>query len=434
MHAPVAKMASGFEMDQIHLTETPPSVFKKKDETLSYFGTFISPETEDAFRVSVLKMDTYHARIILIVSVLLSLGYVSNDYLLYGTGTGFFVLIAARGVVIVGSIAVWFLLKTSSTQKWERYMFGWVIVLTLHCVYLVSTRPAGTLGVVVSNLLVLMVCYFLVPIRLGYQLVAAAILTFGHSLVALWIDPILDPIFRNSLVFVLIAANAIGFFSSRQLNFWKRVQFAIRRQLYDSEIHYRTLIEASGSLVFTLMPDRIVEYAAKIGNDTTGLSGTRMKPDQWAKMIHQEDRKLTAKIFTKGIETGQHFEVVSRLLQCDGDYRWVLTRMVPLENESGQIEKWIGTSTDIHEHWMVKLELREMNDRLAESIGRVSQLEEILPICSFCKKIKDENSEWQPLEEYISSRSETRFSHGICNSCGTEHYGELGQKIFGTSS
>jgi len=47
----------------------------------------------------------------------------------------------------------------------------------------------------------------------------------------------------------------------------------------------------------------------------------------------------------------------------------------------------------------------------------------ILPICSFCKKIRTENNIWIPLEEYINEHSEAEFSHGLCPDCLREHYG-----------
>ena len=55
---------------------------------------------------------------------------------------------------------------------------------------------------------------------------------------------------------------------------------------------------------------------------------------------------------------------------------------------------------------------------------KVKMLEGILPICSFCKKIRDVDSRWQRLEEYITSQSEASFTHGICPECAQLHYKE----------
>jgi hypothetical protein len=56
---------------------------------------------------------------------------------------------------------------------------------------------------------------------------------------------------------------------------------------------------------------------------------------------------------------------------------------------------------------------------------QVTMLEGLLPICSYCKKIRDENNQWQILERYIMDRSATTFTHGICPDCAREHFGDV---------
>jgi hypothetical protein len=59
---------------------------------------------------------------------------------------------------------------------------------------------------------------------------------------------------------------------------------------------------------------------------------------------------------------------------------------------------------------------------------QVRVLRGLLPICGFCKRIRDEGGQWKPFEWYISEHSEARFSHTFCPECGREHYGELVDK------
>lgn len=54
---------------------------------------------------------------------------------------------------------------------------------------------------------------------------------------------------------------------------------------------------------------------------------------------------------------------------------------------------------------------------LSQALDRVRQLEGIIPICSYCKKIRDDHNDWFQLEQYISEHSEARFSHGACPEC-----------------
>jgi hypothetical protein len=55
---------------------------------------------------------------------------------------------------------------------------------------------------------------------------------------------------------------------------------------------------------------------------------------------------------------------------------------------------------------------------------RIEELEGILPICSFCKKIRNDEGSWEQLERYVTDRSAAEFSHSICGECERQHYGE----------
>jgi DNA-binding response OmpR family regulator len=54
---------------------------------------------------------------------------------------------------------------------------------------------------------------------------------------------------------------------------------------------------------------------------------------------------------------------------------------------------------------------------LEEALSSVKTLQGLLPICSYCKKIRDDQNYWQQVEGYISDHSEAQFSHGICPDC-----------------
>ena len=50
----------------------------------------------------------------------------------------------------------------------------------------------------------------------------------------------------------------------------------------------------------------------------------------------------------------------------------------------------------------------------------VTQLQGLLPICAYCKNIRDDRDEWQPLERFVGQKTETSFSHTLCPECGTK--------------
>ncbi len=65
---------------------------------------------------------------------------------------------------------------------------------------------------------------------------------------------------------------------------------------------------------------------------------------------------------------------------------------------------------------------------LEVAIAKVKRLHGLLPICSYCKKVRDDNNYWQQIESYISEHSEAEFSHGICPQCYEEHIAPLLKK------
>lgn len=71
---------------------------------------------------------------------------------------------------------------------------------------------------------------------------------------------------------------------------------------------------------------------------------------------------------------------------------------------------------------MTELELRKLSGELAASLREVKALRDVLPTCSFCRKIRNEKGEWSDLEHYIMDETVTRFSHGICPDCAKIHY------------
>ena len=74
---------------------------------------------------------------------------------------------------------------------------------------------------------------------------------------------------------------------------------------------------------------------------------------------------------------------------------------------------------------------RRLAERVAElevAISTVKQLHGMIPICSYCKRIRSDSNDWEPLESYISEHSDAQFSHGICPPCLAKEWADLPDK------
>ena len=65
--------------------------------------------------------------------------------------------------------------------------------------------------------------------------------------------------------------------------------------------------------------------------------------------------------------------------------------------------------------------LRVINAELSRALAEVRQLQGILPICSYCKRIRNTEHSWQPVEEYIAAHAPVEFTHSICPTCYEHH-------------
>jgi DNA-binding response OmpR family regulator len=77
------------------------------------------------------------------------------------------------------------------------------------------------------------------------------------------------------------------------------------------------------------------------------------------------------------------------------------------------VDDFLTKPLDVSELW-TRLRVAE---RILRYTTQVRQLEELLPICSYCKKIRDDRNYWQQIEGYISERTGSDFSHSVCPDC-----------------
>jgi phosphoserine phosphatase RsbU/P len=125
--------------------------------------------------------------------------------------------------------------------------------------------------------------------------------------------------------------------------------------------------------------------------------------------------------------------------QRPGDYAWVI---MLTGREDGMVECLQAGADDfvpksfavaeLHARLRVglrvlgiKAELDERVRALEEAMARVQRLEGLLPICSYCKNIRDKANAWQSVETFVAQRSEASFSHSICPSCYAKHMAPL---------
>jgi PAS domain S-box-containing protein len=102
-------------------------------------------------------------------------------------------------------------------------------------------------------------------------------------------------------------------------------------------------------MVWSTLPDGYHDYYNAKWYDFTGVSAGSTDGDEWNGMFHPEDQPRAWEIWRGCLASGEPYRIEYRLRHRSGDYRWVLGRAQPVRDANGQIVRWMGTCTDIHD-------------------------------------------------------------------------------------
>jgi signal transduction histidine kinase len=97
----------------------------------------------------------------------------------------------------------------------------------------------------------------------------------------------------------------------------------------------------------------------------------------------------------------------------------------PVVGNDGQNFGRIWTFRDITDRKRAEVERENLIADLQGALKEIRTLKGILPICSHCKKIRDDKGYWNQIEAYIRDHSEAEFSHGICQECAKKYYPDM---------
>lgn len=177
---------------------------------------------------------------------------------------------------------------------------------------------------------------------------------------------------------------------------------------------YEALVEQSPILIWRANTDALCDYFNDRWLSFRGRSMEQEYGNGWAEGVHPDDFDRCLKIYLDNFHKHVTFEMEYRLMRYDGVYRWIFDRGVPFYKDNGDFAGFIGSCIDVTDRVEAQTALRLKLE------NEIKHLKGIIPICSYCKKIRDDKEIWQQLETYISDHSDALFSHGICPACSEE--------------
>ena len=146
---------------------------------------------------------------------------------------------------------------------------------------------------------------------------------------------------------------------------------------------------------------------------TLGFTLDELKSKPFIEFVHPDDRARTLEQ-NRAVRTGgRALSFENRYVCKDGGCRWLLWNAAP---DFGQ-KVIYSVARDITDSKLAAEERERLLRELQAALAEVKHLQEILPICSYCKKIRNDDNYWETVEGYISQHTNSRFSHSICPDC-----------------
>lgn len=166
-----------------------------------------------------------------------------------------------------------------------------------------------------------------------------------------------------------------------------------------------------------------INYYDERARSLLGITESSLSFEKWVGVVHPDDRGVAAIILQGFEDMVPHINITYRVLK-DGEVRHLKVDSF-VEYENGRPFYSYGLIQDITEMKAKEEELRVTTSKLQAALGEIRTLRGIIPICSVCHKIRDDEGSWKLLEEYISSHSYAEFSHALCPKCYEEEMKRL---------
>ncbi len=178
----------------------------------------------------------------------------------------------------------------------------------------------------------------------------------------------------------------------------RKSEFALK----ESEERFRSFADSIQNLAWMADSEGWIYWYNQRWYDYTGTTFDEMQGWGWGKVHHPDHVESVVNYVKKAWYRPVPFELTFPLRGKNGDYRWFLTRCVPVKNKDGEIVRWIGTNTDIHEQKIGEERIRESEERfrtLAEALPQMVWMRNMEGQFEFASKNWEEYSGVKDIRE-----------------------------------
>lgn len=196
----------------------------------------------------------------------------------------------------------------------------------------------------------------------------------------------------------------------------------------ESVRRYEQLVHAAKAFIFTVIVKDghavcTIRYPGVF--QVTGYTEEEYatQPQLWLNMIHAEDQEIVFQQIAQLLRGETPPPIKHRITHKNGSICWLRNTSIPVFDSQGKLIAYNGLVVDISNIEFADVEQKHQITELTTALAMVKALHSLLPICSSCKKIRDDKGYWQQIDAYIAGHFSTiEFTHGICPDCAKRLY------------
>jgi PAS domain S-box-containing protein len=194
--------------------------------------------------------------------------------------------------------------------------------------------------------------------------------------------------------------------------------------LAESETRFRAVVESTFDLVSEFDGKGILTWVSPNVQESVGWSPDELIGSFVLDKVHPDDFDAASAAVATGMDSG-HFEPLAyRYQHKDGRWLHFESTAARYRTRAGEM-RILGVSRNVTEHRRNLEERERAIEEKENALAHVRVLTGLLPICTHCRKVRDDAGYWRSLETYVASHSTAVFSHSLCEPCLRQHYGHI---------
>lgn len=191
----------------------------------------------------------------------------------------------------------------------------------------------------------------------------------------------------------------------------------------DNEERYRTILESIEEAYFEVDLKGNFTFFNESLSRILGYSQAELKNMNNRDYMPPETAKEILQLFGDIYRTGKPIRKYGyEVIKKDGAIGYHELFACLMRDKNGNPIGFRGRAHDITERRLAEMEREKLIKELQEALAEVKTLRGILPLCSYCHKIRDDKGFWEEVDTYIHKHSQADISHSICPSCAEKHH------------